>query len=238
MVRYSLQPKSFPLSSNMQGNSRPVISNQSDVHPDLHNQVLKHANSDFLQPIKAFSSSIFNEVHTIVEASGRPVILDSGCGTGASTRILAERYPEHIVIGVDKSRHRLEHCLKNELVYHHNNLLLVHSDLIDFWRLAVAACWSLSHHFFLYPNPWPKKKHLTRRWYAHPVMPSILTLGGQLECRSNWNLYIEEFSTTLIIMGQAPLMPKGIAPSDYLTPFEKKYCESDHRLFQLICDLS
>ena len=35
------------------------------------------------------------------------VVLDSGCGTGKSTRILGEIYPNHIVIGVDRSYTRL-----------------------------------------------------------------------------------------------------------------------------------
>ena len=42
-----------------------------------------------------------------VLGGNRPVILDSGCGTGASTRKLANMHPQHLVIGVDRSAVRL-----------------------------------------------------------------------------------------------------------------------------------
>jgi len=36
-----------------------------------------------------------------------PIILDSCCGTGESTRRLAEQFPESLVVGIDKSAHRV-----------------------------------------------------------------------------------------------------------------------------------
>ena len=45
----------------------------------------------------------------------RPVILDSGCGTGKSTLLLGQKYPNHTIIGIDRSIARLA---KN-VVYNH-----------------------------------------------------------------------------------------------------------------------
>ena len=50
---------------------------------------------------------------------------------------------------------------------------------------------------FLYPNPWPKKKHLGRRWHGAPVFPALVKLGGELEMRSNWQTYLDEFALAL-----------------------------------------
>lgn len=36
----------------------------------------------------------------------------------------------------------------------------------------------------------PKIGHLSRRWHGHPVFPAMLELGGVLECRSNWKIYV------------------------------------------------
>ena len=70
------------------------------------------------------------------------------------------------------------------------NLILMRADLNDFYRLAADAGWRLARHFILYPNPWPKSVHLKRRWHGAPVFPYMLRLGGVMELRSNWKLYL------------------------------------------------
>ena len=221
----------------MHGNSRQIISNQNGVHPDLKTLLRKHQQTEYLQPLRPFSKLIFEQIKPIAKQVKLPLIIDAGCGTGTSTQLLAERNPNHLVIGVDKSLHRLHSKLNQKPFYHEDNLVLVRFDLIDFWRLAVKESWVLEKHYFLYPNPWPKKKHLIRRWYAHPVFPYILKLGGRLECRSNWSCYIDEFSECLHYLGYKHIENKRIEPIKYVSPFEKKYHHSDHRLYQLICEL-
>ena len=77
---------------------------------------------------------------------------------------------------------------------------MLQANLIDFWRLSVQTEWRLQKHYLLYPNPWPKKKHLQRRWHGHPVFPSILELGGELELRTNWKIYADEFNQAVNLL--------------------------------------
>ncbi len=119
-----------------------------------------------------------------------------------------------------------------------DNALLVRADLVDFWRLALEAGWAPERHYLLYPNPYPKSAHLKMRWHGHPVFPTLLALGGRLELRSNWQLYVEEFAQAVnIVTGQAAsvtaLQPNG----DYLTPFEAKYDQSGQTLWRLCIEL-
>ena len=47
------------------------------------------------------------------------------------------------------------------------NLLLLRAELSDFWtEVAYHSDWIIAHHFLLYPNPYPKHKHLKRRWHG------------------------------------------------------------------------
>ena len=96
----------------------------------------------------------------------RPVILDSGCGTGKSTLLLGQKYPNHTIIGIDRSIARLA---KN-VVYNHqkeqqqsslpppnnsssslpssssssSNIFLIRAELADFWRLWLEESTSSS----------------------------------------------------------------------------------------------
>jgi tRNA G46 methylase TrmB len=141
------------------------------------------------------------------------MILDSGCGTGRSTRLLAQVYPQHLVLGIDRSIARLTKSQTNQRKHDDNyidnqiyvhpvtpNAYLIRAELVDFWRCCLdhdARFWTshISHHYLLYPNPYPTLQRLTLRWYAHPSFPLLLQLNAQkLIVRSNWEGYLKEFS--------------------------------------------
>ena len=220
----------------MQANSRVINSNQDNIHPDLKQLVLKHQATDFLQPFKSFSEQVFNDVDKIYQYNNTSIILDSGCGNGTSSINLAQKYPDCLIIGIDKSEFRLQHRLQHNSYYYRDNLIFVRADLIDFWRLAHQANWQLKKHYLLYPNPWPKKKHIQRRWHGHAVFPSVIKLGGTLECRSNWFIYIKELSFALKVLTYESAITE-LDVTDHLSPFEKKYHMSGHSLYQLKASL-
>ena len=176
--------------------SSPVTTNQSGPHPRLEAVVRRHLEHPWRQPIRAHGRAAFAALEAWVGGDIGALVVDAGCGTGASTALLARRHPDCRVIGIDKSRVRLARAPTLP-----GNARLARMDLADFWRLARAAGWRLQRHCMLYPNPWPKAEHLMRRWYAHPVFPDVLALGGRLEVRSNWPLYLLEFRTALAVAG-------------------------------------
>mmetsp|Transcript_16693 Transcript_16693/g.34383 ORF Transcript_16693/g.34383 Transcript_16693/m.34383 type:complete len:407 (-) Transcript_16693:99-1319(-) len=169
------------------------------------------------------------------------IVLDSGCGTGKSTKILADSiHPRHLVIGVDRSLARLTKTKDNRQdsndrdnkdenkdgnvslsereAYCHQvseNAYLVRAELVDFWRCCIEHGWTgdkndtrekvyigddlkITHHYMLYPNPYPTKARLSSRWYAHPSFPLILKLGiPNMVIRSNWEGYLKEFARAI-----------------------------------------
>lgn len=217
-------------------NSRAITSNQMGVHTDIPQLVAKYWKSTFLKPIAQHSAEAFTEVEKKLSTFNGPLILDSCCGVGESTAEIARRYPDALVVGIDKSVHRLK-----KHVFHNKSgggeYLLVRADLNDFWRLAREAGWQPQKHFVLYPNPWPKKKHLGRRWHGAPVFPELVRLGGEIELRSNWPIYLQEFALALECCGINSKFEQLADNLNPITPFERKYQASKQALWQLTANL-
>ncbi|MDR2187837.1 MAG: SAM-dependent methyltransferase [Azonexus sp.] len=215
----------------MAGNSRSIASAQSGPHRDLEKRLRRHLAQPFRKPLLDVNRAAAQAALAAHAAWNRqaPLILDAGCGVGWSTARLAAAYPDHFVLGVDQSRHRLERGKPLPLP---PNALLLRADLVDFWRLLAANGVRLAHHYLLYPNPWPKIGHLARRWQGHAVFPVWRDLGGVVECRSNWRVYIEEMALALGWLSGQPVAVEPWRTADPLTPFEKKYLASGHSLWR------
>lgn len=216
----------------MQANSRPIFSAQNGVHERLPQLLARHAASSFLRPLAAYNRNAFADSIAAWQAAGAPpLILDAGCGVGASTLHLATQYPDHFVIGVDQSADRLaRHTHWSGAVP--ANCIRVRADLVDYWRLLQAAGVRPARHYVLYPNPWPKIGQLGRRWHGHPVFPAVVALGGYFECRSNWRIYIEECAAALHQLTGIDVTAEAYAAEAPITPFERKYLASGHRLWR------
>jgi tRNA G46 methylase TrmB len=216
----------------MHANSRPVTSGQTAIHEHLSAVVAKHATSEFKKPLTPYNRTAFDGSVAAWQADGgKPLILDAGCGVGLSTLHLAAQFPDHFVIGVDQSAHRLARNTwwPSELP---RNCIRVRADLVDYWRLMQAAGIRLARHYLLYPNPWPKIGQLGRRWHGHPVFPNVVALGGTLECRSNWQIYVEECAAALHQLTGKTVPCEAYETAEPITPFERKYLTSNHTLWR------
>jgi tRNA G46 methylase TrmB len=216
----------------MYANSTPVTSRQTEAHAQLHTLVARHAASEFRKPVTAYNRAAFDAGIAAWQADGgKPLILDAGCGVGLSTLHLASAFPDHFVIGVDQSADRSARTTQwpDPLPA---NLIRVRANMVDYWRLLLQHGIRPARQYLLYPNPWPKAGQLARRWHGHPVFPTIVALGGVLECRSNWQIYIAEFAAALTQLTQQAVACEAFAPARTITPFEQKYLASGHALWR------
>jgi tRNA G46 methylase TrmB len=210
------------------GASAPVTSRQTSVHSSLEANVRKHAQTAWLKPVAGHSKAAFEALANEVEAWPGPLVLDTGCGTGLSTAVLALRHPDCLVLGIDKSVARLDR---------HAGLLpgnarLVRMDLEDLWLQAAPAGWRFQRQCFFYPNPWPKPAQRLRRWPFHPVLPVALACGGVWEVRTNWEVYAREFALAFsVLTGRTPTVEPW-RPEEPETLFERKYLASGHALWR------
>jgi len=209
-----------------------VIFGQAGVHPRLDATVRKHLAAPWSQPLHRPSVDAWRELEERdVFSPGRPLILDSGCGTGESTRRLAGMYPDHLVVGVDRSQKRLGRGGATTDILQRENYILLRSELATFWRLLHRSGHSPERHFLFHPNPWPKSAHLMRRWHGHPVFPVLLALGGEIELRCNWEVYAREFARAAGLATGAIVAVSQVTPEMPVSPFERKYLERGQTLY-------
>ncbi len=218
----------------MRANSRTIRSRQTGPHPRLREIVMRHLDDTYRRCPGESGRHAFADVADRLTADA--FVLDAGCGTGASTFVLASRHPNRLVLGVDKSAARLAIGQREiDSGTAPGNAILLRCELVDFWQLAAAAGLRCERQYLLYPNPWPKPDQLMRRWHAHPVLPALLALGGAIELRTNWRAYAEEFAEALRLAGRETPLEK-FAADDPLTPFERKYADSGHALWRCVAE--
>ncbi|WP_232059038.1 tRNA (guanine(46)-N(7))-methyltransferase TrmB [Kineobactrum salinum] len=205
----------------------PGHQQSTGAHPRLAEVVQRHLRQPHRQPLAARNDAAWNRLEQALDR-GRPLVLDSFCGTGMSTALLAAQHPEHLVVGIDKSAHRLA---RHQRTAESERYLLLQADCEDIWQRLWQGGWQLDYHYLLYPNPWPKAAHLQRRIHGHPGLRALLALGGQLELRSNWQLYVEEFGLALHIAGRRGWVAR-LPEQASLTLFEEKYRRSGQPLWQ------
>ena len=217
-----------------QGNSREITTNQAGPHEKVPELVRRHLAHSSQKPFNQHTVDAFKEVEAWLAERSGPLILDACCGVGESTAKIAADHPHASVIGVDKS------ALRTGKHSHYqadsDNYIVVRADLNDFWRLAHQAGWQLEKHYLLYPNPYPKSAHVQRRWHASAAFADLIKLGGRLEVRSNWKIYIEEFALALQTAGHDANAERYQADEPD-TPFERKYWASGQQSWRVVCDL-
>jgi tRNA (guanine-N7-)-methyltransferase len=213
--------------NTLQANSRKVSSNQPHLHPKLPAVLRRHLASEHEFVISAHNTQAYKTLTSTLAANPRPLVLDSFCGTGHSTAELAERHPQHLIVGIDKSAARLSKHAGSTC----DNYLLLQGDCEAVWKLLADDGHCIDYHYLLYPNPWPKAAHLQRRIHGHPSFPLLARLGGQLELRSNWQTYVEEFGLAMHLSGHRGSVRKMPSQQEPLTLFEQKYQHSGHDLW-------
>lgn len=215
-----------------------VSSSQQGIHPRLQQTVHRHLAKDWAQPLHKPSVAAYALLKRECGFTGElPFILDSGCGTGDSTRQLARLFPAQVVIGVDQSRFRLAKSGVENGFKQSKNLILLRAELTTFWRLLAADNFTPQRHYLFYPNPWPKAGHMKRRWHGHPVFPLLMSLGGEIVMRCNWEIYAQEFAFAASIVSgrtiKVQAYQKVSAGLPVTSPFEKKYLQRGHDLYEV-----
>lgn len=186
-------------------------------------------------------------------AQGKQVILDSGCGTGESTRNRVAS--EHWVLGVDKSLARLDRGADQGLeipIWRSANIpgpgaielciqaggLIARAEFTELVAMMFAHDCVVEQLDFIYPNPWPKSQHFGRRWYAHPIWPYALAVSNHVQLRTNWEVYAQEFAYALGQSVEQKADSGGceawnVEPEEALSAFERKYASAGHPLFRV-----
>lgn len=204
-----------------------IQTQQASPHSDLERIVRHHLAHPWRKPCPSHTQNAFQQLQSRYRNDPRPLILDSYCGTGMSTAVLAAQHSEALVVGIDQSASRLA----KHQVLGQQNYLLLQAEAESFWRCLVEANIPLAAHWMLYPNPWPKASQLRRRVHGHGAFPLLAKLGGQLQMRSNWQVYATEFTQAAELIGLSGAL-ETFTPDPPHTLFERKYYERGHTLWR------
>ena len=210
----------------------PVLkTDQMAPHPDLAEIVQHHQDHPWRKPCPAHTREAFEQLLERLRRDNRPLILDSFCGTGMSTALIARENPDALVVGIDQSAHRLAKHRPSDA----KNYLLLRAEAEPFWLCLVEANITLHSHWLLYPNPWPKASQLKRRVHGHGVFPVLPRLGGRLELRTNWDIFAQEFAQAAVLIGIKG-HTESFIPDSPMTLFERKYAKAGVPVYELILE--
>jgi tRNA (guanine-N7-)-methyltransferase len=213
-----------------------VKSNQTKLHPHLEKVVLKHNTSTFYKPYSKHTLKIKESI--ISQLTNSSLILDIGPGKGTSSFMLLEEFPSSTIVGIDRSIDRLKknaHFKEGArgTLLQKERLLLFQGDFIDWVRVFKKEEIYFEKVFILYPNPYPKSCHLMRRIHGHPIFPQLISITKEVEVRSNWLLYLEEFAFACKILNKNNQRLEPIDIKVPLTHFEAKYFYSNETCYKL-----
>lgn len=247
----------------MIGNSKKIITAQDSIHKDLIKKAklytVKPSRKEIPEQVKSKIYSQLEQLLPQLEDKYDSIIFDLGCGTGESTKNIATNNPKTLVIGTDKSHYRMAKA-KNLLFDGCNfRFLTVKSEYLLILLAIVCKSdtffkFKISKVFILYPNPYPKSKHLQRRWQASPYLPFIFKLpwaedGVSIELRTNWSIYAQEFNEVMkeVYSQEFNLKSELVKFSindpiesgkdevrSHISNFERKYSASNHELFKVL----
>lgn len=209
-----------------------IISNQTGVHENCLSIAKKHHDTMFLAPIPEHQLTLFNQL--VTQLTDESIILDSGCGTGMSTGVLAKQFPDKTIVGIDKSSYRLSKHphFKGPVSQISANAWLVHAELNHVWRLLLESNITVEQHFILYPNPWPKD--IQKRFHGHPIARTLFSLSARTTVRSNWEIYVDEFGLVANDAYALTCQKRIVNDRDPMTLFEKKYLENSEQCFEVV----
>lgn len=189
--------------------------------------------------------NVFTEEH-IKEGTWRgqypdsPIILELGCGTGAYTIALAERFPEKLVIGMDYQGERIWLASTETTSKNVPNAIFfnAHADhLTEYFRPH-----ELSEIWITFPDPHPKKRNIKKRLTAPKFLErykTILNPEGIVHLKTdNKMLYeytleiLQEFKYTIV--GQIEDVHNKSSNEllrDIKTTYEKKYLAEEKPIY-------
>lgn len=177
------------------------------------------------------------------QVRSRSLDIEIGCGVGLHAVEYCLKNPNRILIAVDRSAMRMgkmrDRMAENGGV---PNLIPIRENAVWFLTHQIPKN-SVENVFFLYPNPYPKKKQANQRWYQMPFMDQVIsTLNkkGKIHFATNMKYYAEEAENFMTQEWGMKLIQKDVyasideAPFAPRTHFEKKYLERGETCWNLI----
>ena len=210
---------------------------EAAVHQLVERHVAQHATYLSKEPIAKHTEAAFQTAAEFARSRATPLIIDAGCGTGRSTLKLAERYPDHTIIGVDAGGAPVEGATsagQRVIIKSGTGGLLAPLERFKRFEGRGDICIEPTCR---------KARMLKQRFQGHASLPSLLqACGHKLTVRASWRTYLDEFSVAFASPSwsiRPDASERTLQLSDLrdpLTLFERKYATAGVPVYELVLD--
>jgi tRNA (guanine-N7-)-methyltransferase len=156
-------------------------------------------------------------------SSEGPLVVDIGVGDGAATRAWAHQQPEAQVIAVELHRPGLAKLVAALDEAGPPNVRVVDGDALAL--LAALGPGSVNAVRVLFPDPWPKRRHVQRRLVDRAfaaLVAEVLEPGGTLEVATDWDDYAEHVRTMVAAEPRLAAAHRPHRPDRPVTAYERR----------------
>lgn len=134
------------------------------------------------------------------EGSPKKLIADVGFGSGESLLYMADRFNEVNFVGIEVYPSGIGSALNQIEQNKLTNLKIIESDVFDLLETRVTNE-TFDAMIFLYPDPWPKRKHLKRRLLSEDFLNLLydkVVIGGLVFCKTDWVDYYTQVKEAVV----------------------------------------
>lgn len=141
------------------------------------------------------SESLITDIASFL-ATFTPLEVDLGCGRGRFLLARARQHPHHAFIGVERVSLRIRKVDTRACRENLSNIRLIQADALTVMRSLIPPG-SVSVAYLFFPDPWPKRRHHTRRLVAQEFIDAIhrsLSPGGVIHIATDHADYFKSIS--------------------------------------------
>lgn len=161
-----------------------------------------------------------------------PLEVDLGCGDGSFLAALAALHPARNFLGVERLAGRVRSACYKARSLPNVRVLRIETTYAVSYLLPPA---SVSAFHFLFPDPWPKRRHHERRVFKPDFLDALINAlapGGLLHIATDQHDYFDEMVNLVHTRDELQVVPDptGEFPA---TTFEKRFRNSGQPIYRL-----
>jgi len=151
------------------------------------------------------------------------ITLEIGCGHGHFLVAYGQQHPDKICLGIDVNRGRIFKGRKKIERAELKNVHFLECDSMEFLLLLPDRI-KIKNAWILYPDPWPKKRHLKNRIVQEAFLENLATRtqkNGRLFIRSDYEPYLDWSKELIKLSDKWTMCENFIWPEEVITVFQE-----------------